>query len=150
MGWVLGLLMGLLASSLTLSANYTLLLCSGLNLIAFVLSIFLVADPLLIFERRLVGIERKIDFTYRGIESASNLMDGRSSGGILKQDNFIAFGIALMFFMLASSILFTPLPIFFEQELNFSSTEVFLVYVLNSGGSLLGYFIAGRKSVFSS
>jgi hypothetical protein len=83
----------------------------------------------MIFERRLVGIERKIDFTYRGVESASNLMDGRSSSGILKQENFFAFGIALMFFMLASSILFTPLPIFFEQEMNFSSTEVFLFFV---------------------
>jgi len=149
-GWFIGLLLGLVASIYSLNAPYTLYLCSALNLVAFVLSIFLVADPLMIFERRLVGIERKIDFTYRGVESASNLMDGRSSCGILKQENFFAFGIALMFFMLASSILFTPLPIFFEQELNFSSTEVFLFYVLNSGGSLLGYFIAGRKSIFSS
>jgi hypothetical protein len=46
-----------------------LFLCSGLNLAAFGLSIFLVADPLLIFERRLVNIEKKIDFTYPALGS---------------------------------------------------------------------------------
>jgi len=59
-GWLIGLLVGLLASTIALSSNHLLFLCSGLNLVAFVLSIFLVADPLLIFERRLVSIEKRL------------------------------------------------------------------------------------------
>jgi len=149
-GWFIGLALGLIATVYSISSTYTLYLCAGLNFTAFVLSIFLVADPLMIFERRLVGIERRIDFTYRGIENASQWMDGDSSGGIIKQESFLIFGLALMCFMLASSILFTPLPIFFEVQLNFSKTMVFLIYMLNSAGSMLGYFTASRISVYSN
>lgn len=145
-GWFIGLLLGLLAATFSVSSTLTLYLCAGLNLAAFVLSIFLVADPLMIFERRLVGIERRIDFTYRGVVS---YMDGYS-GGALKQESFLAFGVALVFFTLATGIFFTPLPIFFEKQLSFSSSMVFLVYMLNSGGAMLGYFIAGRRSPYSS
>lgn len=149
-GWFIGLALGLVATVYGISSTYTLYLCAGLNFTAFVLSIFLVADPLMIFERRLVGIERRIDFTYRGVENASQWMDGDSSGGIIKQESFLIFGLALMCFMLASSILFTPLPIFFEVQLNFSKTMVFLVYMLNSAGSMLGYYTASRSSVYSN
>jgi MFS family permease len=149
-GWFIGLLLGLLAAFYGLNSTYTLYLCAGLNFAAFFLSIFLVADPLMIFERRLVGIERRIDFTSRGVENASKWMDGDSSGGILKQESFFAFGIALMFFMLASSIFFTPLPIFFENQLNFSRSMVFLIYMLNSGGAMIGYFVASRRSTYSA
>ncbi|HLE75501.1 MAG TPA: MFS transporter, partial [Candidatus Bathyarchaeia archaeon] len=69
-GWLLGLLLGFLISTIGFNSNSTLLLCSGLNLLAFILSIFLVADPILIFERRLVSIEKKIDYTYRGVLAA--------------------------------------------------------------------------------
>lgn len=149
-GWFIGLALGLIATVYGISSTYTLYLCAALNFTAFILSIFLVADPLMIFERRLVGIERRIDFTYRGVENASQWMDGDSSGGIIKQESFLIFGLALMCFMLASSILFTPLPIFFEAQLGFSKTMVFLVYMLNSVGSMLGYYTASRSSVYSN
>jgi len=145
-GSFIGLLLGLLAATFSVSSTLTLYLCAGLNLAAFVLSIFLVADPLMIFERRLVGIERRIDFTYRGVVSYM----GGYSGGVLKQESFLAFGVALVFFTLATGIFFTPLPIFFEKQLSFSSSMVFLVYMLGSGGAMLGYFIAGRRSPYSS
>jgi MFS family permease len=144
-GSFIGLLLGLLAATFSVSSTLTLYLCAGLNLAAFVLSIFLVADPLMIFERRLVGIERRIDFTYRGVVS---YMGGYSR--VLKQESFLAFGVALVFFTLATGIFFTPLPIFFEKQLSFSSSMVFLVYMLGSGGAMLGYFIAGRRSPYSS
>jgi MFS family permease len=151
-GWFIGLLLGLFTAIFAINSTLTLYLCSGLNLVAFILSIFLVADPLMIFERRLVGIERRIDFTYRGVENASEWMDGYSPDGVVKQESFLVFGVALMFFMLATSIFFTPLPIFFETapQLQFSNTMVFLVYMLNSAGAMIGYFVAGRKSVFSN
>jgi MFS family permease len=146
-GLILGLFMGLLAASLTLSANYTLLLCSGLNLIAFVLSIFLVADPLLIFERRLVSIEKKIDYTYRGVETASRLLDGLPLREKLKNDSFLTFGAGLVLFSLASSLFFTSLPIFFSQELAIPASMIFMIYMLNSGGASAGYFFSGRSAL---
>src|SRR3989337_4272082 len=79
-GWFLGLVLGFFAFASNLRfgvvASYTLYLCSGLSLAAFLLSIFLIADPLMIFERRLVGIEKKLDYTFRGIETSSKLLDG--------------------------------------------------------------------------
>jgi MFS family permease len=148
-GWLIGLLVGLFAAAIALSPNYILILCSGLNLAAFVLSIFLVADPVLIFERRLVSIEKKIDFTYRGVGTFSKLMDGVSIREKLKTESFPAFGAALALFSLASSLFFTPLPIFFVQELSFPTSMVFMVYMLSSGGAVVGYFLAGRSAASS-
>jgi MFS family permease len=145
-GWLIGLLVGLFTSAIALSPNYILILCSGLNLVAFVLSIFLVADPVLIFERRLVSIEKKIDFTYRGVGTFSKLVDGFSIRDKLKAESFPAFGAALALFSLASSLFFTPLPIFFVQELAFPTSMVFMVYMLSSGGAVVGYFLAGRSA----
>ena len=145
-GWLVGLLLGLFASTIALTSGYTLLLCAGLNLVAFVLSIFLVTDPLLIFERRLVSIEKKIDSTYRGVNAASKLLDGLSVREKFKNESFFAFGLALVLFSLASSLFFTPLPIFFSQELSFPTSMIFMVYMLSSGGAVAGYFMAGRSA----
>lgn len=151
-GFFAGLILGLIAFASTLSfgvlATYTLYLCSGLSLIAFLLSVFLIADPLMIFERRLVGIEKRIDFTYRGSETASRLLDGLPLNGRFRQESFLGFGLGLVLFTLASSIFFTPLPIFFAHELSLPTSLVFLVYVVNSVGAMAGYFFVGRRAAF--
>jgi hypothetical protein len=148
-GFIVGLAIGLFAFISILSfevlANYILYLCSGLSVIAFVLSVLLVADPLMIFERRLVGIEKKIDYTYRGVESSSKLMDGLGWDGSLKQDNFLGFALAIVMFSLATSLFFTPLPIFLKQGLGLPTSMVYVAYMLNSIGATVGYFlISGR------
>jgi MFS family permease len=145
-GWLIGLLLGLFVSTMAFSSNIILVLCSILNLAAFVLSIFFVADPLLIFERRLVNIERKIDYTYRGVNAASRLMEGLPIGEKFKSENFFAFGIGLVLFSLASSLFFTPLPIFFAEKLAFPTSMIFMIYMLSSGGSVAGYFLAGKRA----
>jgi len=150
-GWFLGLVLGLFAFASTLSFNviatYALYLCSGLSFAALILSVFLVADPLMIFERRLVGIEKKLDYTFRGVETTSRLLDGLPINGRLKQESFFAFGLGLILFSLASSLFFTPLPIFFsEPPLSLPTSLIFVVYMLNSGGAVVGYFIAGRSA----
>jgi len=145
-GWLIGLLVGLFVSTIALSSNNILFLCGGLNLVAFVLSIFLVADPLLIFERRLVSIEKKLDYTYRGVGTVSRLMDGLSLREKFRSDSFVAFGIGLVLFSLASSLFFTPLPIFFSEELALPTSMIFMVYMLSSGGAAAGYFLAGRRA----
>jgi len=143
-GWLLGLLLGFLVSALSFSSNSILLLCSGLNLTAFILSIFLVADPMLIFERRLVSIEKKIDRVSRDVWAASKVLDGLPLREKLKGESFLALSSGLLLFSLASSIFFTPLPIFFSQQLALPASMVFMIYMLNSGGAIVGYFSAGK------
>jgi MFS family permease len=148
-GFIVGLAIGLFtfASSLSFSvlATYTLYLCSALSVVSFILSLALIADPLMIFERRLVGIERKLDFTYRGMESSSRLMDGLRWDGPLKEDSFLGFALAIVMFALASSLFFTPLPIFLKVGLGLPTSMVYVAYILNSVGATTGYFlIRGR------
>ena len=150
-GWFFGLVLGLLVFSSALSvsvvATNVLYLCCGLSFVAFLLSVFLIADPLMIFERRLVGIERNIDFAFRGVETASRLLDGLPADGRFRKDSFLYFGVGLVLFSLASGLFFTPLPIFFSiPPLSFPTSIIFLVYMLNSGGAVFGYFIIGRRA----
>jgi hypothetical protein len=64
-------------------------------------------------------------------------MDGVSFREKLKTENFFGFGMGLVLFSLASSLFFTPLPIFFVQELAFPKSMVFIVFMLSSGGAVL-------------
>jgi MFS family permease len=146
-GWLLGLLLGFLVSILGFNSNSILFLCSGLNLIAFILSIFLVTDPMLIFERRLVSIEKKIDYTSRGVWAASKVLDGTPLREKFRGESFLAFAIGLALFSLASSIFFTPLPIFFSKQLALPTSMVFVIYMLNSGGAVAGYFFARNRTI---
>jgi MFS family permease len=148
-GWLLGLFLGLITSTISLSTQYTLFLCSGLNLAAFVLSIFLVADPLLIFERRLVSLEKKIDYAARGVNVASQILDGYSPTYKLRKESFLAFGVAILFFSLASNVFFTPMPIFFAQKLALPTNMIFVIYMLNSIGAVIGYSLIKRRSMFT-
>ena len=146
-GWLLGLLLGFLVSILGFNSNSTLLLCSGLNLTAFILSIFLVTDPLLIFERRLVSIEKKIDYTSRGVWAASKVLDGTPLREKFRGESFLAFAVGIVLFSLASSVFFTPLPIFFSRQLALPTSVVFVIYMLNSGGAVAGYFFARSRTI---
>lgn len=145
-GWLIGLLLGFLTSTYGIGSISTLLLCSGLNFIAFVLSFILVADPLLLFERSLVSIEKTVDFAYKGVVIASKILGGLPTNERLKKENLSAFCSGLVLFSLATSVLFTPLPIFFSRDLALPASLIFAVYVLNSGGGVVGYFLAGGRS----
>jgi MFS family permease len=148
-GWLIGLVLGFLTAAYGVVQAYTLLSCSLLNLVAFVLSIVLVTDPLLIFERGLVSIEKSIDFASRGVFLASKVWNGISLNGRLKRENVGAFCSGLVLFSLATSILFTPMPVFIDKIVTASALPqsiVFAIFVLNSGGAVAGYFIAGRRS----
>lgn len=86
-GRLIGLLLGLFMSIYGIGAGSTLILCSGLNLVACIMSLILVTDPLLVFERSLVRIEKAIDFTYNGVVIASKILDGLSLNERLKKEN---------------------------------------------------------------
>ena len=144
-GWLIGLLLGFFVSAYNVSSSSTLLLCSGLNLMAFVLSLIFVVDPLLIFERSLVTIERTLDFAHKGVFVASKMLDGLALDEKLRKENLTAFCGGLVLFSLATSILFTPLPLFFSQNLALPTSVVFAIYVLNSGGGVVSYLLASGR-----
>jgi MFS family permease len=144
-GWLIGLLLGFFTSGYGFGAANTLLLCGVLNLIAFFLSLVLVADPLLVFERGLVSIEKSVDFASRGVFLASRMFDGFSSNERLRRENVTAFCGGLVLFSLATSILFTPMPVFISS-ITAPESLVFAIFVLNSGGAVIGYFFAGSRS----
>jgi len=150
-GFIIGLAAGmvLFASSLSFStlSTYSFYLCSALSVVALVLALALIADPMIVFERRLVGIERKMDNACRGLEGSSRLMDGLRWDGSLKEDRFLGFASAIVLFALATSILFTPLPIYLKNVFGGHEQFVYLAYILNSVGATAGYFlIRGRAN----
>jgi MFS family permease len=150
-GFIIGLAIGLVlaigafafttALSATVLATYTLFLCSVLSLVAFILSIFLIADPMLIFERRLVGMERTLDFANRGIESY-----GLRWKGALKKERFPGFAFAIIIFSLATSLFFTPLPIYLKEIFQGQASMVYVAYILNSVGATVGYFLIRNRA----
>jgi MFS family permease len=152
-GWLIGLFLGFLMSPYGFGSANTLFVCAGLNLIAFVLSLILVTDPLMIFERGLVGLERTIDFTSRGVLLASRLLDGIPVDERLKKENVGLFCGGLVLFSLATSILFTPMPIFVSNTVGnagLPASLVFAIFMLNSAGGIGGYFLAGSRSTRSA
>ncbi|MEM3702891.1 MAG: MFS transporter [Candidatus Bathyarchaeia archaeon] len=145
-GWLTGLVLGIFVSFVSSNAKVTLLVCSGLNFLAFLLSVFLITDPILVFERGLVNMEKNVDFVYRGVTLASKILEGFSVHVDLRMENIYAFCGGLALFSLATSTLFTPLPIFFSQDLRLSISMVYAIYISNSAASTIGYFLASNKS----
>ena len=152
-GTIIGYAIGLFvfASTVTLSfasvtITYTFYLCCALSVVAFVLALALIADPLMIFERRLVSIEKKLEYTHRGVEASSKVLDGLPWDGRLKQDSFAGFALAIVLFALATSLFFTPLPIFLNEGLHLPMSIVYVAYILNSSGATAGYFLIRRRA----
>ncbi len=148
-GWLIGLVLGFLVTAIGFSSANTLLLCSILNLVAFIVSTFLVADPMLVFERSLVSIEKSVDFAQRGVFLASRMFEGGANGQTLKRENVNAFCTGLVLFSLATSILFTPMPIFVSSIVNSARLPpsiIYAVFILNSVGSFGGYFVSGLRA----
>jgi MFS family permease len=146
-GSLIGLVLGFFASYYGFSSTNTLFLVAGLNFIAFVLSAILVVDPPMIFERSLVSIEKTVGFASHGVFLASKMMGGVALNERLKRENVAAFCCGLVLFSLATSILFTPMPIFVNSiTAGLPAGIVFAIFILNSGGAIAGYTLAGRAS----
>jgi len=144
LGWLSGLLLGFLLSAYGFGSASLILLCSLLNSIAFVSSLFLVKDPLLVFERRLVAIERAVDFAHRGFSFVSKALDGMRIREDLRTESVFIFCAGLLLFSLATSMLFTPLPVFFSGGM--AQSLVFGIFVFNRFGTFLGYVLAGGRA----
>jgi predicted MFS family arabinose efflux permease len=73
-------------------------------------------------------------------------MDGFKCDSSLKQDNFTSFALSIVLFSLASSIFFTPFPIFLNQGLGLHESWVYVAYMLNSTGAIVGYFFIRTRA----
>ena len=152
-GWLIGLVLGLFTSLSGFSGFAVLMVCSFLNLIAFGLSAVLVADPLLVFERSLVSIEKSLNFVYQGSLIAARVLDGKYVTEKLRRENIGAFSSSIVLFSFATSMLFTPMPLFVSDVVKSAAIPigfVFVVFMLNSGGGVLSYFFISRRSDFNS
>jgi MFS family permease len=86
-------------------------------------------------------MERKLDFTFRGVESY-----GQRWKGPLKQESFFGFAFAIVIFSLATSFFFTPLPIYLKAIFNEQLSLVYFAYILNSIGATMGYFLIRNRA----
>ena len=148
-GWLIGLVLGFVTSLYGFSEFAVLVICSVLNLLAFALSVILVADPLLVFERSLVSIEKSLNFVHQGSILAARALDGKYIGEKLRKENISAFCCSVVLFSFATSMLFTPMPIFVSDVVKSAALPagfVFAVFVLNSGGGILGNALISRRS----
>jgi len=145
-GWLAGLVLGLIFSGVGLPNVWFILFVSLLNLVAFVASLFLIRDPLFIFERRLVAIEKVFSFAHRGLAVASRAFEGARITESLKGESVMLFCVGLLVFSFATNMLFTPLPLFFANDFGLTQSVVFVVFIFNTLGTTTGYFLAGARA----
>ncbi len=146
LGWIIGLLLGFLLLALGIDNTTLLLFCAGLILISFLASLIFVTDPALIFERGLVSIEKSVSLIQRGATLLSRSDSNMFVWNVLRQENVSALCFGLVFFSLASSMFFTPLPIFFARVLGLQTTMIFILFVFSSASCLLGFLMTLRKA----
>jgi MFS family permease len=149
-GLIIGLAIGFLTFTATqnfgVNTTYAFYICSGLSFTAFLFTLLFVADPIMNFERRIVRMERTLDYTQRGFQTVSKMWHGDMDTSNFRQTRFLGFGLAILFFSLATAVFFTPLPIFFTGYLGLDPGSVFIVYVLASIGAISGYFINRNRT----
>jgi predicted MFS family arabinose efflux permease len=100
-----------------------------------------VADPAIVFERGLVSLEKSVSLVHRGAALLTRESPGHYALDELKEENTFALCIGLVFFSLATSMFFTPLPVFFAANLTLQTSTIFMLYMINSVSCLIGYFL---------
>ena len=146
LGWVVGLLSGFLLAALSLGNSTMLLISVFFSFISFIATAIFVMDPALIFERGLVSIEKSISVVERGAVLLSRADTDPQPLKEFKQENISALCVGLVLFALATSMFFTPLPIFFVRNLALQTSMVFVLFLLNSTSCFLGYLRIQRRT----
>ena len=145
LGWVTGLFLGFLLTFWGFTSITLLIICIALSFASFILSAIFVDDPALIFERGLVKIERSFSLVHRAVELIARLNFDQHDSGDLNRENVYALCFGLLLFSLATSMFFTPLPIFFAQSLILPTSIIFALFLINSLGCLIGYILTKRN-----
>ena len=144
-GWVTGIFLGFLFTLWGFTSLTLLTICIALSFASLILSAIFVSDPALTFERGLVTIERSFSLVQRGIELITRLNFDQYDSGELNRENVYALCFGLMLFSLATSMFFTPLPIFFSRTLVVPTSTIFALFLINSLGCLIGYIMIQRN-----
>jgi len=146
LGWVIGLLSGFLLAALSVGNSIMLLISVFFSFVSFVAAAIFVMDPALIFERGLVSIEKSISVVERGAVLLSKADTDSQPLEEFKQESISALCVGLVLFALATSMFFTPLPIFFARDLSLQTSTIFVLFLLNSTSCFLGYFRIKRRA----
>lgn len=144
-GWVVGLFLGFLLTLWGFTSVTLLIVCIALSFASFILSAIFVNAPALIFERGLVTIERSFSLVQRAGELLAKLNFDQYDSGELNRENVYALCFGLLLFSLATSMFFTPLPIFFAQSLVLPTSTIFALFLIFSLGCLIGYVLTHRN-----
>lgn len=144
-GWVVGLFLGFLLTLWGFTSVTLLIVCIALSFASFILSAIFVNAPALIFERGLVTIERSFSLVQRAGELLARLNFDQHDSGELNRENVYALCFGLLLFSLATSMFFTPLPIFFAQSLALPTSTIFALFLIFSLGCLTGYVLMHRN-----
>jgi MFS family permease len=144
-GETIGLGIGF-ASSSVLGLGTQFVLCGALFFTSALIAAVWVRDPVLIIERRLVGVERFANT----LVSASVLVANAhayaryTTAGSIRRIFKPTLGFLMMgvfCFSLGASALFSPLPVYFLRF--YSASGVFLLFFANDLGNTLGYLLVG-------
>ena len=134
------------ASSSVLGLGTQFVLCGALFLASALIAAAWVRDPVLIIERRLLGIERFANT----LVSASVLVANAdvyaryTTAGSIRRifKPTLGFFMAGVFcFSLGGAALFSPLPVYFLRS--YPASSVFLLFFANNLGNTLGYLLVG-------
>ena len=146
----IGGIVGLLAGALwitRLDNRSLMLLCGLLILASLILSVALIQDPPLMIERKIMKFERFVHLA----EQADNLAYAPTSYAQTARKAYFArypspkpLILGILLFPLASSMVFTSLPIFFSVNIGASSSLIFSILLIKSITILIGYTLLGK------
>jgi predicted MFS family arabinose efflux permease len=146
LGWVIGLSLGCALFSIGLGISTLLTVSVLLSLSSFVASAAFVADPAMVLERSLVSMERSVSLVHRGAMLLSRENPSSLAADELKRENAAALCIGLISFSLATSMFFTPFPVFLAADLAVQTGTVFLFFLFNSVCCLIGYILVANRA----
>lgn len=147
-GGIVGLLAGALWTT-RLGNRSLMVLCSILVAVSLILSVVLIQDPPFMIERRIMRFDRFVHLA----EQAYNLAYAPTSYARVQaretyfsrypNPKFLILGI--LFFPLASSMVFTSIPVFLSLKIGASSSLIFSILLINSIMVLLGYALLRKN-----
>ena len=144
-GETIGLGIGF-ASSSALGLGTQFVLCGALFFTSALITAVWVRDPILIIERRLVGIERFANTLVSASAMVANadVYARYATPGSIRtifKPTLGYFMVGVFCFSLGASALFSPLPVYFLRS--YSASSVFLLFFANDLGNTLGYALVG-------
>ena len=147
-GGIAGLLAGALLTT-RLDNRSLMILCSVLVSVSLILSVALIQDPPFMIERRIMKFERFVHLA----EQAYNLAYAPTNyARVQARETYFSrypnpkpLILGILLFPLASSMIFTSIPVFLSLKIGASSSLIFSILLINSIMILLGYILIRKN-----